>query len=104
MGNTFLIKEAVFCGYAVEDSICCWGAVALGPIALITSGLPEYEVRAGTRGSELRLTMLRCVGLISRASGVISTRPLGAGPQVATPDGQCLGLHVLEYALRFDAD
>ena len=80
------------------------GAVALGPIALITRGLPEYEVRAGTRGSELCLTMLRCVGLISRASGVISTRPLGAGPQVATPEGQCLGRHALEYALRFDAD
>jgi hypothetical protein len=30
MGDTFLIKEAVFCGYAVEDSICYWGAVAFG--------------------------------------------------------------------------
>jgi alpha-mannosidase len=79
------------------------GAVALGPVALLTRGLPEYEARAGTGGSELCLTMLRCVGVISRASGVISTRPLGAGPQLATPEGQCLGRHVLEYALRFDA-
>src|ERR1700734_3171373 len=30
MGDTFLIKEAVFRGYAVEDSICCWGALAFG--------------------------------------------------------------------------
>jgi hypothetical protein len=30
MGNTFLIKEAVFCGHAVEDSISSWGAVAFG--------------------------------------------------------------------------
>ena len=36
--------------------------------------------------------------------GELATRPLGAGPQVATPEGQCLGRHVLEYALRLDAD
>lgn len=35
---------------------------------------------------------------------MISTRPLGAGPELATPEGQCLGRHVLEYAPRFDAD
>ncbi len=80
------------------------GAVALGPIALLTRGLPEYEARAGERGAELCLTMLRCVGVISRAANVISTRPVAAGPQVPTPEGQCLGRHVLEYALRFDAD
>jgi alpha-mannosidase len=80
------------------------GAVALGPIALLTRGLPEYEARSGNGGSELCLTMLRCVGIISQATGAISTRPLGAGPQLATPEGQCLGRHVLEYALRFDAD
>ena len=34
----------------------------------------------------------------------MSTRPVAAGPQVTTPEGQCLGRHVLEYALRFDAD
>jgi alpha-mannosidase len=80
------------------------GAVALGPIALISRGLPEYEARGDADGSELCLTMLRCVGLISRSSGEISTRPLGAGPRLATPEGQCLGRHVLEYALRLDAD
>ncbi len=80
------------------------GVVALGSIALIARGLPEYEARAGGEGSELCLTMLRCVGLISRSSGEISTRPLGAGPRLATPEGQCLGRHLLEYALRLDAD
>ena len=79
------------------------GAVALGPVALITRGLPEYEARAGAGGSELCLTMLRCVGVISRATGVLPTRPLGAGPELATPEGQCVGRHLLEYALRFDA-
>jgi 2-O-(6-phospho-alpha-D-mannosyl)-D-glycerate hydrolase len=80
------------------------GAVALGSLALITRGLPEYEARAAGRGSELCLTMLRCVGLISRATDEIETRPISAGPQMATPEGQCLGRHVLEYALVLDAD
>ncbi len=80
------------------------GAVALGPLALVTKGLPEYEARPGDAGAELCLTLLRSVGLISRPSGAIRTRPLGAGPQVQTPDGQCLGRHELEYALLPGAD
>jgi alpha-mannosidase len=75
------------------------GAVALGPLVLLTRGLPEYE--ASPDG--LRLTLLRCVGTISRPAG-LPTRPHAAGPDIATPDGQCRGRHVLEYALRFDGD
>src|SRR5262249_23544048 len=55
-------------------------------------------------GPELCLTLLRAVGLISRPSGAIPTRPLGAGPALATPEGQCLGRHELEYALLPGAD
>jgi alpha-mannosidase len=73
------------------------GAVALGPLVLLTKGLPEYE--ASEDG--LRLTLLRCVGTISRPPGM-ATRPVAAGPEIATPDGQCRGRHVFEYALRFD--
>jgi alpha-mannosidase len=76
------------------------GVVALGPFALLTKGLPEYE--AGV-DRHLALTLLRCVGTIARPPG-LPTRPLGAGPPVPTPDGQCLGVHTFEYALRFDAD
>ena len=75
------------------------GAVALGRVALLGKGLPEYE--AARDG--LRLTLLRCVGTISRPAG-LATRPVAAGPDIATPDGQCHGVHVFEYALRFDAD
>jgi len=75
------------------------GAVALGPLILLTKGIPEYE--ASREG--LRLTLLRCVGTISRPAG-LPTRPLAAGPEIATPDGQCRGRHVFEYALRFDGD
>jgi 2-O-(6-phospho-alpha-D-mannosyl)-D-glycerate hydrolase len=76
------------------------GAVALGPLALLTRGLPEYEARPG----ELVLTLLRCVGVISKPTGALETRPLGAGPSTPTPDGQCLGRHVLEYALAPGVD
>jgi alpha-mannosidase len=75
------------------------GAVALGRVALLTKGLPEYE--AARDG--LRLTLLRCVGTISRPAG-LATRPLAAGPDIPTPEGQCHGVHVFEYAIRFDAD
>ena len=75
------------------------GAVALGPLVLLTRGLPEYE--AGPEG--LRLTLLRCVGTISRPPG-LPTRPVAAGPEIATPEAQCLGRHVFEYALRFDGE
>ncbi len=75
------------------------GAVALGSLVLLTKGLPEYE--ASEDG--LRLTLLRCVGTISRPPG-LPTRPLGAGPDIPTPDGQCRGRHVFEYALRFDGE
>ena len=73
------------------------GAVALGTLVLLTKGIPEYE--ASEDG--LRLTLLRCVGTISRPSG-LPTRPHAAGPDIATPDGHCRGRHVFEYALRFD--
>ena len=75
------------------------GAAALGPLVLLTKGLPEYE--ASPEG--LRLTLLRCVGTISRPAG-LATRPVAAGPDIATPDGQCRGRHVFEYALRFDGE
>jgi alpha-mannosidase len=75
------------------------GAVALGSLVLLTKGLPEYE--ASEDG--LRLTLLRSVGTISRPPG-LPTRPLAAGPDIPTPDGQCRGRHVFEYALRFDGE
>jgi alpha-mannosidase len=75
------------------------GAVALGPLVVLTKGLPEYEARP----DGLRLTLLRCVGAISRPAG-LATRPVAAGPDILTSEGQCRGRHVFEYALRFDGD
>jgi alpha-mannosidase len=75
------------------------GVVSLGSLVLLTKGVPEYEPSA----DGLRLTLLRCVGTISRPSG-LPTRPLAAGPDIAAPDGQCRGRHVFEYAIRFDGE
>jgi alpha-mannosidase len=75
------------------------GTVALGPLVLLSKGVPEYEASA----QGLRLTLLRCVGTISRPPG-LPTRRVSAGPDIATPEGQCRGRHMFEYALRFDGD
>ena len=74
------------------------GAVAVGPLGLLTKGLPEYEARVTDGEGQLCLTLLRSVGVISRPDG-LPTRPRTAGPQVPTPEGQCLGRHEFEYAL-----
>jgi alpha-mannosidase len=78
------------------------GAVAVGAVALLTRGLPEYEVRPAGEHADLCLTLLRCVGIISQPEGVLATRPHAAGPQIETPEGQCLGRVECEYALLPD--
>lgn len=75
------------------------GAVAFGSLALLTKGLPEYEARVAGEDGELCLTLLRCVGVISKPEGALLTRPHTAGPLLATPEGQCLGRHRFDYAL-----
>jgi alpha-mannosidase len=80
------------------------GAVAIGPLALLTKGLPEYEARTVANGTELCLTLLRCVGVISKPTGALETRPRSAGPQLSTPEGQCLGRHECEYAIVPDGN
>ncbi len=76
--------------------------MAFGSAALLTKGLPEYEARELGEQGELWLTLLRCVGVISQPEGALVTRPHTAGPQVATPEGQCLGRYEAEYALLPD--
>ncbi len=78
------------------------GAVEAGGIALFTRGLPEYEARPAEGGTDLAITLLRCVGWLSRED--LSTRPGGAGPTLPTPEAQCLGAHRFEYALALDGD
>jgi alpha-mannosidase len=73
------------------------GATAYGDLAIFTKGLPEIEARDG----DLLVTLLRCVGSISREG--LATRPGHAGPPTRTPGAQCLGRHRFELAFRFGA-
>jgi alpha-mannosidase len=64
-------------------------------------GLMEYEAllaQAG-QGPKLGLTLLRCVGYLSRED--LTSRPSGhAGPGLPTPGAQCLGRH--QFRLAFE--
>jgi alpha-mannosidase len=68
-------------------------------LAVLNRGLAEYELLPGAdgQGSELAVTLLRCVGWLSRDD--LKTRRGHAGPPLATPEAQGLGTHVFEYAL-----
>ena len=66
-------------------------------LMVINRGLPEYEVLRGEAGVTVALTLLRCVGWLSRDDLV--TRPGHAGPGLPTPGAQCPGRHVFEYAV-----
>ena len=67
-------------------------------LMVINRGLPEYEVLREADGSvTVALTLLRCVGWLSRDD--YPCRKGHAGPALETPEAQCLGHHVFEYAI-----
>jgi alpha-mannosidase len=66
-------------------------------LTLATRGLPEYQTRRDDQGTTLLLTLLRCVGWLSRDDLV--TRSGHAGPALETPGAQEIGVHEFEYAL-----
>lgn len=63
------------------------GALSAGPLFLVLPQVTEYEVVAD--GRELALTALRATATISR--GPMASRPMPAGPDIATPAAQCPG-------------
>ena len=69
-------------------------------MALLNRGLPEYEVYKTEEGDTVALTLFRGVGCLGRRD--LSHRPgRPSGMSVPTPDAQCLGKRVAEYALVF---
>ncbi|HVC78886.1 MAG TPA: glycoside hydrolase family 38 C-terminal domain-containing protein [Chloroflexota bacterium] len=74
-----------------------------GAVALAARGLPEYEVAPNDAGgTDLALTLLRCVGWLSR--GDLPNRLGEAGPTLPTPAAQCLGAHTFAYALALTSE
>jgi mannosylglycerate hydrolase len=69
------------------------GAIVFG------EGLVEYEAYTDAAPARLALTLLRCVGFLSRDD--LAMRPSGhAGPGLPTPGAQCLGRH--QFRLGFE--
>ncbi len=68
-------------------------------LSVMNQGLPEYEIIPAdeTSGSKIALTLLRCVGWLSRSD--LSTRRDHAGPGLATPGAQLRGRHTFRYAV-----
>jgi alpha-mannosidase len=76
-----------------------WVDVSDGAVGLMIAnrGLPEVEVMRTSDGSEVALTLLRCVGWLSR--GDLSVRQGHAGPGLPTPEAQCIGRYSFDYAV-----
>ena len=66
--------------------------------AVLNKGLPEYEaIRNNDDSIILVITLLRCIGLLSRRK--ISSRSVEAGPYFETPKAQCIGKHEFDLSL-----
>ncbi len=66
-------------------------------LMLANRGLPEVEVLKVNHGSEIALTLLRCVGWLSRDD--FQTRRGHAGPEEATPGAQMIGAWSFDYSI-----
>jgi mannosylglycerate hydrolase len=73
--------------------------VSDGRIGLLVAnrGLPEVEVIPGEGQTTIALTLLRCVGWLSRDD--LHCRHGNAGPMLPVPGAQCLGVYEFDYAL-----
>ena len=77
---------------------CSWVGDSGGGLAILVRGLPELEPSRGENGLDLRVTLLRTVGWLSR-DDFPTRRHQNAGPTVPTPAAQCPGPHEFRYAL-----
>ena len=75
--------------YPMQNFVCANGFIAL------TKGLQEYE----TYKNELRICLLRCVGIISNPNN--PARSIPAGPALFTPMAQMKGENKAEFAFLF---
>lgn len=66
-------------------------------LTLANRGLPEVEVLKTNGGSEIALTLLRCVGWLSRDD--FQTRRGHAGPATVTPGAQMPGKWAFDYSI-----
>ena len=75
--------------------------VSAGGLLVVHDGLPEYELVGFDdrgRATELAITLIRSVGIISQ--GPMRMRALPAGPPTPTPDAQMPGPHRAQVVLH----
>lgn len=81
----------------------CHGFINLedekGGMSLLAQGITEFEGEQTEDGTCLNLTLLRCVGWLSRTD--LLTREGNGGWTIETPEGQCLGEHRFDYSLSY---
>jgi hypothetical protein len=90
-GSSFELVDRPLVGEGGEGETpsSTWPArhvVMASDVAIVHEGVFEYEVSGN---HELAVTLLRCVGTISREH--LATRPFQAGPGTPTPAAQMLG-------------
>jgi len=66
-------------------------------LAVLSEGLPEHSAVVHDDGMSIALTLLRCVGWLSRHDNLV--RPGQGGPPIPTPDAQCRGIYRFRYAI-----
>lgn len=73
-------------------------ALAAGGVHVAHRAMPEFEILALDGGAQaLALTLVRSVGWLSRRD--LRTRGVGAGPDLPTPEAQCLGAQRFDFRL-----
>ncbi len=66
-------------------------------VAIMSRGIYETEARRDAAGTTILLTLLRCVGWLSR--GDLKMRRGDAGPEFETPDAQEIARHRFQFAV-----
>lgn len=66
-------------------------------LTIANHGLPEFEVYNQDSQSVIAVTLLRCVGELSKVE-MRTVKEVG-GWNLLTPEGQCLGSHTFEYSI-----
>ncbi len=77
---------------------CVAAGDAESGVTVLAEGLHEFEVVDTTAGAAVAVSLLRCVGDLSR--GDLTTRRGHAGPALATPGAQCQGRHSFRLAFE----
>jgi alpha-mannosidase len=71
--------------------------IVAGELVFLHRAMHEYEVLRVNGEQMLGVTLIRGVGWMSRRDLV--TRGVGAGPDMATPEAQCLGTELFEFQI-----